>query len=283
MKNKIVAIGDLHGHYDQFMQIMDKFMANDWYGLDPEKDTFVFLGDYVDGGPDTKAVLEELIVLKERFPHWKFLFGNHESLFLDGMNPRHPLYGDYYLWFNQGGAATIESYKPRQSVEPTEYERYQRALMKPSELIPESHWDFIRNLDLYYETPEYFFVHGGIYPNRSIEDHKKSIEDAYPNGFDPLLMQEGDMAYDMIWMRNPFIASDFDWKKRIVFGHTTWPYQSFLGIDPDNNEEVDHPGYPLIMKNKIGLDTMMHNEGRLTALILSEGTFIFSDFTRDNT
>ena len=275
---KIVAFGDLHGHYDQFMEIMGKFMDNDWYGVDPNKDVFVFLGDYVDGGPDAKGILDELISLKEQFPHWKFLFGNHESLMLDALNKRHPIYGDYYLWYNQGGKATLDSFKPRQSLQPTEYEKYQHSIMQPLDVIGEEYLEFIRRLDLYYETDEYFFVHGGVYPNRSISDHIKSVQSAYPAGFDPYLMTEGDMAYDMIWMRDPFIGSKYDWGKKIVFGHTTFPYGPYWAAG-DDGKPAKRPGYPFVKKNKLGIDTMMHNVGRITSVILPEERFVFSDFT----
>lgn len=280
MKKKIVAIGDLHGHYEQMMQLLERIQQA---GVDFETDTLVFLGDYVDGGPETKNVLDELMILKEEFPHFKFLFGNHESLMLDAFNPKHPIYGDYYLWYNQGGKETADSYKPRQSLtHPDEWEQYQRAIMQPKDFIPEKHFEFIRGLDLYYETDDYFFVHGGIYPNRSISEHIKSVQKDYPVGFHPDLMKEGDMAYDMIWMREPFIDSDYDWGKEIIFGHTTWPYYPHKGTDPDSGELINRPGYPLIMQNKVGLDTMRHNDGRLTALILPERKFIFSDFTRED-
>ena len=281
---KIVAIGDLHGHYEQLMQIFDKFMDNDWYGVDPNKDVFVFMGDYIDGGPDSKGILMELISLKEQFPHWKFLFGNHESLFLDGISKTKPIYGDYYLWYNQGGKATLESFKPAQSlVGLDEYERMQRAVMQPKDLITEEYTSFLRNLDLFYETDDFFFVHGGLYPNRSIKDHKKAVKKDYPVAFHPDLMREGDMAYDMIWMREPFIGSDYDWGKKIIFGHTTWPYGSFRGTDQKTQKLSSQPGCPFVMDNQIGIDTMMHNVGRITAVILPEGKFIQSEFTSDET
>lgn len=275
--SKIVAIGDLHGHYNQFIDLFEKLVEE--HEIKPEEDTLVFLGDYVDGGPDTKSVINELIVMQEEFPHWKFLFGNHESLMLDALNKKHPIYGDYYLWYKQGGKETLDSYKPSQSTNPTEYEKYQHSIMQPLDVIPEEHLNFIRNLDLYYETPDYFFVHGGIYPNRSIEDHLKAVEEDYPSGFHPDLMKEGDMAYDMIWMREPFIPSDYDWGKQIIFGHTTWPYWKYWGTDPDNMERIQRVGYPFIMDNKIGIDTMRHNDGRLTAVILPSRDFVFSGFT----
>lgn len=262
-KQKTVCIGDLHGHYDQMMDLMNKL------DIDFKKDTVVFMGDYVDGGPDTKKVLDKLIEFKEQYPHWKFLFGNHESLLIDAFSPTHPIYGNYHLWWNQGGEATLESFKPEDATD------YEKAIMQPSDLITEKYINFIKGLDLYYETKDYFFVHGGVYPNRSIEDHKKAIKKAYPLGFHPDLMIEGDIAYEMIWMRDPFIGSDYDWGKKVIFGHTVLPYGMYMGED-EVGEPMTKPGYPLIMNNKIGIDGMAHETGRLISVILPEEKFVFS-------
>lgn len=272
---KTIAIGDLHGHYDQFLDLMEKLKAK---GIDFNTDTLVFLGDFVDGGPGTKDVLDDLMLLKEEYPHFKFLFGNHESLLLDAFNPKHPIYGDYYLWWNQGGKETLDSFKPKQSlVGVDEYERYQNAIIQPKDLLTQKYIDFIKNLDLFYQNEDYFFVHGGLYPERSIDAHIKALE-----GITPENMTQGDMGYDMIWMRQPFIDSKYDWGKKIIFGHTTWPMAGRLGTDPENGEQVNHVGYPLIRKNKIGIDTMMHNYGRITAVILPDEEFVFSDFSHED-
>lgn len=276
-KRKVVAIGDIHGHYDQMMDLLQNLRDE---GVDFEEDTLVFLGDYVDGGPDVKRVIDELIILKERYPHWRFLFGNHESLLLDALNPSHPIYGDYYLWWNQGGQATLESYKPSQSLSPDEYERYQRAIMQPEELIPEEHLNFIKELDLYSQSGDYFFVHAGLYPGRSIEDHEISIKEAYPLGFHPGLMIEGDMAYDMIWIREPFIGSDWDWKKKIIFGHTVFPYREYVTAE-DEYGPIYRPGHPFVKNNQIGIDGMAHETGRLIAVILPEEKFVYSKWSED--
>lgn len=276
MNPKVIAIGDIHGHHTEMCELMYKLFGRD--DIDPNTDIFVFLGDYVDGGPDTKKVLDTMIKWKEQFPHWKFLFGNHESLMLDAFNPKHPIYGSYDLWAGQGGYETINSFKPPLSENPTEEEQYQYSIMQPEDLITEPYLDFIRNLDLYYETDEYFFVHGGLYPNRSIEDHIEAVKKDYPSSFHPALMSEGDMAYDMIWMRRPFLDSHYDWGKKIIFGHTVYPRGVILGNDPDTMLKTNKIGYPLIMDNKIGIDTMPFNTGRLTALILPDEEFVFTDF-----
>lgn len=264
---KTIAIGDIHGHFDQFNSLMYTLFNRE--DINPEEDIFVFLGDYVDGGPDTKKVLDKLMQFKEQFPHWKFLFGNHESLLLDALSDKRSIYGDYYLWWNQGGKETLNSFVPEGGEEFSEFEK---AVMQPKDLITGKYVDFMKELDLYYENDDYFFVHGGLYPDRSIEAHKEAV-----GPFHPDLMTEGSMDYDMIWMRDPFIGSDFDWGKKIIFGHTCFPWSTFRA--QDEYGDIARPGYAYVADNKIGIDTMQHNSGRLTALILPEEELVYSEFS----
>jgi len=254
MSQRIFCIGDIHGHYVQLMDLMDK-LYND-KKLDLNKDILVTLGDNIDGGPDSKKVLDWSIDLKEKFPeNFISIFGNHESLLLDALNPKHPIYGDYYLWWNQGGQATLKSFQD-QFLMPPEATNYNRSLLQPKDLITSDYLDFIRHSPLFYETDDYFFVHGGLYPERSIEEHKEAI-----GLFHPDLMRGGDMAYDMIWLRG-HIGNLYEWEKKLIFGHT---------VSNDFN--------PRVYNNMIGLDTMAHNHGRLTAVILPNEEFIYSIFS----
>lgn len=243
--NKIIAISDIHGHYKELIELLDKLEYD--HNINFVKDTLVFLGDYVDGGPDTKSVIDHLIYLKEEYPHWKFLYGNHEDLMLDAITPHHPIYGDYYIWWNQGGKETLDSYSKDMVLD-----NYEQSLIGITEALPTKHLNFMMGLDTYYETKDYFFVHGGVKP-MPLEQAKKEMT-----------------RYDMIWIRDEFILSKFDWGKKIIFGHTvnTGEYnRGFLS--------------PIIRKNKIGIDTFMHNKGKLTAIILPEEKIISTKFTED--
>lgn len=247
--SNIIAIGDIHGHYSQLLELWEKLQKETT--IDFEKDEFVWLGDFVDGGPDTKKVLDFLIALKDK-PNHHMLYGNHEDLMMDAFNPRHPVYGDYYLWWNQGGEATLNSFKPKQSlVSPTEWERYQRAIMQNEDIIDKKYFDFINGLKMFYETEDYFFVHGGVHPGVSLKEQTENLGDGL----------QGSNKYDMIWNRD-FIGSKYDWGKKIIFGHTT-----------------SRDYHPMIYPNMIGIDTMLHNSGKLTALILPDEKIVQTDFT----
>src|SRR6476620_12679741 len=73
------AFGDLHGHYRELLALYQHLLD---YGLSPTEDTVVFLGDYVDSGPDTRLVIARLIEWQRSYPHWIFLLGNHEEMML---------------------------------------------------------------------------------------------------------------------------------------------------------------------------------------------------------
>lgn len=131
----IYAIGDIHGCLDPLQRLMDQIHPS-------EADEVVFMGDYVDRGPDSKGVIDFLLALKGRC---SFLMGNHERMFLDYLQGR-----ERPLFLYNGGAATMESYGGLSG-------------------IPAAHLAFLNGLRLYYETDEYLFVHGGIRPGIPLE------------------------------------------------------------------------------------------------------------------
>lgn len=226
------AIGDVHGHYDELMLLMDKLIKE--AKLKPEKDSVVFLGDLVDGGNDTNKVIAQCMKWQKKYPHWVFLKGNHEDLMLDALNPKHPIYGDYYLWWNQGGKETLRSYQL------DGFSDYEKAIMQPMDYIPVKHLLWIASLPYYSKSIHYFFVHAGLW-NVPIKKHD---------------FKDFNTLQSMLWIREPFIESKFDWGKKVIYGHT-------------------HTNEPLVMDNKIGIDTLPRNSGKLTAVELPAEKFYF--------
>ena len=184
------VIGDIHGCYDKLIALMDKINID----LDSEK--LVFLGDYIDRGPDSYEVVEYLINLKEKYPDIIFLKGNHED-----MLEKYISEVDRFTYLINGGQQTLESYS-----------RY----YKPTDesLIPETHFEFFESLVLYHETDHYIFVHAGLRKNVPLEKQKPE---------------------DMLWIRKNFIQSNYDFGKQVVFGHTPLPepllQPNKIGID----------------------------------------------------
>jgi len=131
---KIFAIGDVHGCLSMLKVLVGKLPI-------AKEDAIVFLGDYIDRGPESKGVVDFVIDLKTKH-NVVCLMGNHERMLLDylcGMNRK--------LYLYNGGVATLDSYGGS---------------------IPQNHIDFFESLLPYYETEDYFFVHAGVVKNRPL-------------------------------------------------------------------------------------------------------------------
>ena len=181
----------------------------------PDKDRLIFLGDYIDRGENPKGVVDYILDLTRRSSLVECLKGNHEAMLLDFLTGR-----DRFMFIINGGWKTLESYGMYESSE-------------DDSAIPSEHRNFYESLKLYVELEDYYVVHAGFKPGLDI---KKQTED------------------EMLWIRKSFVSSDFDFGKKIIFGHT--PFKE-----------------PLIMQNKIGLDTGAVYGNSLTCLQLPEMIF----------
>jgi serine/threonine protein phosphatase 1 len=176
-KGKIFAIGDIHGCNNELKRLLSLIDS------DPLTDKIVFLGDYIDRGPDSRAVIDTVLDFKKTFPDAICLRGNHEELFLDSyLNEKNV---ELYL-FNRG-ASTLHSYGVSIADFPA------------VKFLPEEHLQFFTNLPLYYETDDYIFVHAGLRPKISLEEQSPE---------------------DILWIRSEFINSRWDFGKTVIFGHT---------------------------------------------------------------
>lgn len=196
-KGRLFAIGDIHGCVDELAAMMS--------AIAPVKgDTVVFVGDYIDRGPNSRDVLDLMNELRGAEAEYVFLKGNHEDMMLSflGLPGR---YGDSFL-FN-GGAQTLLSYGiSDDKLGDVENVR---------ENVPDDHVEFLKGLASSYFRPPYLFVHAGILPTRQLEE--QSVE-------------------DMLWIRQDFIFHPHQLGATVVFGHTPMravmvdlPYK--LGID----------------------------------------------------
>ncbi len=145
---RIFAIGDIHGCAEALDRLLGRLPV-DW-GVD----LVIFLGDYIDRGPEPRRVVEKVMELRKLYPERVIaLRGNHEWMFLRYLRGIEP---EVFL-FN-GGEATLRAY-------------YQEGKLD----IPEEHRTFLEDLPLYYETEDYFFVHAGVRPERPL--HSQEEED----------------------------------------------------------------------------------------------------------
>ena len=141
MPGRLIAIGDIHGCSRALAAVLD--------ALAPRvQDTIVTLGDYIDRGPDSAGVVEQLIRLSERC-RLVPLLGNHDEMLLKILSGHQYLLHD---WLAFGGEATLASYRCR----------------TPQELPP-AHLEFLRRCLDWYETAGHFFVHAGYDPRRKLK------------------------------------------------------------------------------------------------------------------
>ena len=202
--NKIFAIGDIHGCLENLEKLL-KILPVNW-----GKDLVIFLGDYIDRGPNPRGVIEKVLELKKLYGEKIItLKGNHEWMFerfLKGI--------DIDVFLYNGGGMTLKSY-----------------CNKEGHLeIPEEHLKFLRELKLYYETVDYIFVHAGLRPGKELKEQNEE---------------------DLLWIRESFYFSEYKFPKTIVFGHTPFPA-------------------PLILDDRIGIDTGCVYGGALTAIELPD-------------
>lgn len=200
LKERTLIIGDIHGCLEMLKRLMEKA---DWQ---PDQDHLIFLGDYIDRGPDSKGVIDFILDLMNESKKIRCLMGNHESLFLDFLSG----IGIPNFLMN-GGESTLRSYR-----------------LDGETVIPPEHLRFLKGLETRVELEDYYIVHAGLRPGLQIKDQSHD---------------------DMIWIREPFIYSKYDFGKKVIFGHTVF-YD------------------PLVMDNKIGLDTGAVYGNRLTCLEL---------------
>lgn len=148
---RTLAIGDIHGCYDALVSLAKAV------GLSSD-DLLITLGDYVDRGPDSAAVLDWLI---ERSQHGKLvpLLGNHERMMIEA---RHDAV-TREDWLLYGGAATLESYR-------------RRGGEGDLEDVPAGHWRFFQRQCRYlYETESHFFVHAGALADVPLNQQPEGI------------------------------------------------------------------------------------------------------------
>lgn len=134
--HRLLAIGDIHGCRMQLRALLDKVIPG-------KDDQLVFLGDYIDRGPDSAGVVEDLLNLQEHLPNTVFLCGNHEQMLIDVLAGSDPA----TFLFN-GGAQTIASYQKTLGTWPP----------------PAIHQAFFQSLRTNYETEQFIFVHAGLRP-----------------------------------------------------------------------------------------------------------------------
>lgn len=189
---RIYAIGDVHGRADLLASLLLQIEVD--IALHPiSKPITVFLGDYIDRGPDSKQVID-LLISPNHTPEMICLKGNHETFLLNFLKTP-ALLDD---WRQCGGLETLVSYGLKPPMNPSFNDRT-RLAHDLANATPESHRKFFQALRLSFVCGDFLFVHAGLRP------------------LIPLQQQSED---DLLWIRDDFLLWDKPFEKIVVHGHT---------------------------------------------------------------
>ena len=185
---RVLVIGDVHGMYEKLIKLMDKIRFN------PDEDLLIFLGDYIDRGPDPGRCLQYIFALQQQYPDVVVcLMGNHEvmmsSYFMQKRGSYNNLIVDYAgSWLDNGGLETLKQLDEMDAD-------------TKEELL---HW--VMNLPVKYQYQDYFFCHAGVDPDV------------------PLAVQN---EFDMLWRRQQW-WEQYKGEETLVVGHT--PVQKVMKL-----------------------------------------------------
>jgi serine/threonine protein phosphatase 1 len=188
----VYCIGDIHGR-DDLLREMAESVGADLKTRSFDHAVTVFLGDYIDRGPDSKGVVERLAS-----GQWPTLItaltGNHEDFLLAFLDDARFL----AFWRSQGGLETVHSYGVNigTAMAGRGFEEVQAAF-KAS--FPKQHRDFLKALKVSASIGDYFFCHAGVRPGVALDRQGRD---------------------DLLNIREPFLSSEAEHGKLVVHGHT---------------------------------------------------------------
>ena len=192
----VYAVGDIHGRADLLEILLGRIAADAARHPEDRERCVVFLGDYVDRGTTSRAVVDRL--LSDPLPGFGTvrLLGNHEEALLDFLDGR----GGGMDWLSYGGLETLMSYGVPLRALPTDPGRAAELRAALAEALPPQHIAFYRSCTLYHLLGDFLFVHAGVRPGVSLQDQ------------DP---------QDLLWIRDEFLrVNDPLPGKVVVHGHT---------------------------------------------------------------
>lgn len=206
---RVYAVGDIHGRADLLRSLHRKIL-DDAADAEAQRLVVVYIGDYVDRGPDSFGVVDMLIEEPLAGFERHHLKGNHEDFLLRFLETGS--HGE--VWMINGARATLGSYGVEWSDMAYGVDGLAAARQKFADFMPESHFQFFRGLELQHQEGDYLFVHAGIRPGVPLGEQR---------------------AFDLMWIREVFLDSSADHGVVVVHGHTIAPEPEVLpnriGID----------------------------------------------------
>ena len=208
---RVYAVGDIHGRLDLLDDLYGRIVRD---SEDADRDcAIIFLGDYVDRGPDSAGVIDFLLHrIDPRFSP-VFLKGNHEDLwrrFLD-----QPEVGP--AWFATGGVMTVVSYGIREGLAGQSAD-FPAVAARLRDAMPADHHAFLDGLAFNHRSGDYVFAHAGIRPRVPMERQ------------DP---------EDLMWIRREFLSAGDFGGLCVVHGHS----QVTEAVDLPHRIAVDTGAY----------------------------------------
>ncbi len=188
---RVYAIGDIHGRLDLLQALARRIEAD--LAKSPALAVTIFLGDYIDRGPDSAEVLDRLA--RGDFPtEFLALRGNHEEVMLDFLEDPDILEN----WRNYGGLETLHSYgiDVLPALRGVGYEEMRDRML---ERLPQSHLKFLRGTAHSTAFGDYFFCHAGARPGTPLDQQSPR---------------------DLLWIREEFLEFRGSWDRVVVHGHT---------------------------------------------------------------
>lgn len=207
---RLYAIGDIHGCYREMLDLLKQIGHHDRTCPGGEEVEIVLLGDLVDRGPDSAAVLETVRYYLDNYRHFTVLKGNHEDVMVRGLSGNQAAFRQ---WLEIGGDATLRSFgfDPPSEIDETEIGAVIEAARAH---VTQDRIDWMRDLPCSLSRGDYFFCHAGVRPHVPLRRQAKA---------------------DLMWIRDSFLTSDVDHGAIVVHGHTIAPEVQMctnrIGID----------------------------------------------------
>lgn len=191
----VYAIGDIHGRKDLLDRLLALILKDAWERALPDSAPLVvFLGDYVDRGPDSRGVIECMLTALPANWSCRFLKGNHEEAMLEFL--RDPQFGA--TWRDYGGLETLNSYGvvPRRDGAKIDWDATAHDF---AAALPTAHRQFLDRLAPFEVIGDYIFVHAGLRPGLPLDFQSEK---------------------DLFWIRDDFLIGRRAHEKTVVHGHT---------------------------------------------------------------
>ena len=225
MNEPLYVIPDIHGQ----LAMLDEALLRVEHDGGPNA-RIVFLGDYVDRGPDSRGVIDRLMAGQAEGRDWITLRGNHDQMLMDfldsGTIQNERFSNPEYTWLHDrlGGVETLASYGVVASQECPNHAEAVTAVLK-------AHQAWLSELPYYHLTTELLLVHAGIIPDLPIEHQP---------------------ADELIWIRGPFLDHPAPHPWLVVHGHTALKHPGHFGnrIDLDGGAGWGRPLWPALFEGR---------------------------------